>query len=341
MKPDIKEMLRALTDCPAPAGHETQIHAPCRQYLDALGGDVRADALGNLLCTFGQGKKHIVLEAHLDEISMVVTDVCDGGFLKVAPCGGLDARMLPGSEVLILGRKTLPGVVSTLPPHLKKQEKTPSIEEMAVDVCCLSAQLAELVQPGDRIVFKRHFTELLGGRISANCLDDRSGVAAVLAAAQQICSAKLPVCVTVVLAAQEEVGNRGAATALYRRGADEAVCVDVSFAYSPGCKPEECSKLGQGAMIGISPILDRTAFETIKALAQEKQIPYQVEVMNGRTSTDADAFSISGSGVPCALLSIPQRYMHTPVEVVQLSDVQAVADLIFAYVQKKAGESNA
>lgn len=341
MKPDIKTMLRELTACPAPAGREAQIHALCRRYMGALGGEVYTDALHNLLCTFGQGEYHIVLEAHLDEISLVVTDVCDGGFLKVAPCGGLDARMLPGSEVLVLGRETLPGVISTLPPHLKKQEKTPSIDEMAVDVCCASERLAELVRPGDSIVFKRHFTELLGGRISANCLDDRSGVAAVLTAAQQIHDAQLPVQVTVVLAAQEEVGNRGASTALYHKDANEAICVDVSFAYSPGCKPEECGKLGQGVMIGISPVLDRAAFETMKTLAKEKQIPYQIEVMNGRTSTDADAFTISGSGVPCALLSIPQRYMHTPVEIVQLSDVQAVADLIFAYVQKKAGESNA
>lgn len=341
MNLDLMQMLQALTACPAPSGCEEQIHALCRGYMTALHGDVRTDALHNLLCTFGQGPHHIVLEAHLDEISMVVTDVCDGGFLKVAPCGGLDERMLPGSEVLVLGCEQLAGVVTTLPPHLKKQEKTPQIDELAVDVCCDAAHLPALVQRGDRVVFKRHFTKLLGDRVSANCLDDRSGAAAVLLAAQMIHDADLPVKITVVLAAQEEVGNRGAATALYRENADEAICVDVSFAYSPGCKAESCGKLGQGAMIGISPVLDRAAFETMVALAKENQIPHQVEVMNGRTSTDADAFTVSGSGVPCALLSIPQRYMHTPVEVVQRSDIQAVADLIFAYVRKKAGEADA
>lgn len=341
MKQDLTEMLRALTACPAPSGCEKQMHELCSRYLADLNADMRTDALHNLLCTFGSGEYHIVLEAHLDEISMVVTDVCGDGFLKIAPCGGLDEHMLPGSEVLVLGQETLPGIISTLPPHLKKKDQAAKMEELAVDVCCDPADLSKLVQRGDRVVFKRHFTNLLGGRVSANCLDDRSGAAAVLLAAQMIGDAQLPVQVTVVLAAQEEVGNRGASSALYGQNVDEAICVDVSFAHSPGCKPETCGKLGDGAMIGISPVLDRSAFQTMLYLAQEKDIPHQVEVMNGRTSTDADAFTISGAGVRCALLSIPQRYMHTPVEVVQLSDIQAVADLIFAYVQKKAGEGNA
>lgn len=141
--------------------------------------------------------------------------------------------------------------------------------------------------------------------------------------------------------AQEEVGTRGAKTALFDRGVDASVSVDVSFAYTPGCKARDCGVMGKGPMIGISPILDRQFSKELLDLAKENQIPYQTEVMAGRTGTNADAISICGSGVRCALVSIPEKYMHTPAEVVDTADVEQTAALLAAFVRMKAGEHRA
>ena len=196
-----------------------------------------------------------------------------------------------------------------------------------------------MVAAGDCVTFAKHFTPLDGTRVSANCLDDRSGVAAVLLAAEQLQDA--PCRVTLLFTAQEEVGTRGAKTALFDRGVDASVSVDVSFAYTPGCKARDCGVMGKGPMIGISPILDRQFSKELLDLAKENQIPYQTEVMAGRTGTNADAISICGSGVRCALVSIPEKYMHTPAEVVNTADVEQTAALLAAFVRMKAGEHRA
>ena len=262
--------------------------------------------------------------------------------MHFAKCGGIDPRILPGARVVVHGKRDLPGVISTLPPHLQKGEdgkKAAPIDELSIDLG-LNAQAAKnLVAAGDCVTFAKHFTPLDGTRVSANCLDDRSGVAAVLLAAEQLKDA--PCRVTLLFTAQEEVGTRGAKTALFDLGVDASVSVDVSFAYTPGCKARDCGVMGKGPMIGISPILDRQFSKELLDLAKENQIPYQTEVMAGRTGTNADAISICGGGIRCALVSIPEKYMHTPAEVVDTADVEQTAALLAAFVRMKAGEHRA
>ena len=268
-------------------------------------GNVQVDAMHNISCTFGSGY-HVVLEAHWDEICFVVTGVSDDGYVHFAKCGGIDPRILPGARVVVHGKCDLPGVISTLPPHLQKGEdgkKAAPIDELSIDLGLTAQAAKDLVAAGDCVTFAKHFTPLNGSRVSANCLDDRSGVAAVLLAAEQLKDA--PCRVTLLFTAQEEVGTRGAKTALFDRGVDASVSVDVSFAYTPGCKARDCG------------------------------------VMGGRTGTNADAISICGSGVRCALVSIPEKYMHTPAEVVDTADVEQTAALLAAFVRMKAGEHRA
>ena len=287
-------------------------------------GDVQVDAMHNISCTFGSGY-HVVLEAHWDEICFVVTGVSDDG-----------------ARVVVHGKRDLPGVISTLPPHLQKGEdgkKVAPIDELSIDLGLTAQAAKDLVAAGDCVTFAKHFTPLDGSRVSSNCLDDRSGVAAVLLAAEQL--KDVPCRVTLLFTAQEEVGTRGAKTALFDRGVDASVSVDVSFAYTPGCKARDCGVMGKGPMIGISPILDRQFSKELLDLAKENQIPYQTEVMAGRTGTNADAISICGSGVRCALVSIPEKYMHTPAEVVDTADVEQTAALLATFVRKKAGEHRA
>lgn len=337
---DTKELLKKLTSVPSVGGDEEKMIVLLKELL-APYGEVTTDSMNNVYCTFGEGY-HFLLDAHIDEIGLTVTSISEDGFLKLGACGGIDRRMLLGSEVTVWGKEELRGVISTLPPHLQKgddEKKVPEIDEISVDIGMNKESAEEFVSLGDKVTFKRHFTELLGDNISANCLDDRAGVASIIETLEEL--KKLPVKVTVLFSTQEEVGTRGAKIGPYGRNVDEAIAVDVSFGYTPNCKKEECGELGKGAMIGFSPILDKENSKQLVSIAEKNEIPYQIEVMNGRTGTNADVITISESGIKCSLISIPLKNMHSPVEVIDINDVHSVSSLIVAYIKEKAGVLNA
>lgn len=337
---DTKELLKKLTSVASVGGDEEKIITLLTKLLKPY-GEVSKDSMNNVYCTFGEGY-HILLDAHIDEIGFVVTSISEEGFLKLGACGGIDNRMLLGSEVSVWGKKELRGVISTLPPHLQKGEdekKVPEIDEISVDIGMSKESAEHIVSLGDRVTFKRHFTELIGNNISANCLDDRAGIASIILSLDEL--KKLPVKITVLFSTQEEVGTRGAKIGPYGRNVDEAIAVDVSFGYTPNCKKEECGELGKGSMIGFSPILNKENSRKLVSVAENYKIPYQIEVMNGRTGTNADVISISESGIKCSLISIPLKNMHSPVEVIDIKDVENVSSLIVAYIKEKAGAVNA
>lgn len=333
-----KELLKKLVGVPAVGGSEDKINELLREILSGF-GEIRTDAMNNLTCTFGEGY-HILLEAHIDEIGFIVTSVTDDGFLKVAACGGIDSRMLSESEVTVWGKEKLYGIISALPPHLQKNsdaKKVPDIFDISIDLGLSAEKAKELVPLGSRVTFRRQFSELLNDRISSNCLDNRAGVAAVILALEGL--RDLPVKITALFSTQEELGTRGAKIGPYGLNPDEAVAVDVSFGYTPDCKKEECGEISKGVMIGVSPVLSKEISNRLISCAQNNGINYQIEVMNSRTGTDADVISLSEGGIKCGLLSVPIKYMHSPVEAVDLADIEAVAKLICAYVRKKAGDN--
>ncbi len=334
------DLIKDLVSIPAVSGNEENIISYLKSIL-APYGVVNVDAMNNISCTFGSGY-HLLLDAHLDEIGMIVTSITDDGFLKVGAVGGIDKRMLLDSEVTVWGKKNLEGVISTLPPHLQKaddERKIPDISEISIDLGMKKEDVESLVSLGDKVTFRRRFTQLLNNQVSSNCLDDRAGAASIILALEEL--KKLPVKITVLFSTQEEVGTRGAKTGAFAKGADECISVDVSFGYSYGCSKEECGIVSKGAMIGYSPILDKNISNTLKRLAKEQNIPYQTEIMNGRTGTNADVISVCESGIRCGLISIPLKYMHSPVEVVDINDVESVSRLIVAYAKEKAGALNA
>ena len=181
-------------------------------------------------------------------------------------------------------------------------------------------------------MFAPHFDCLLNDCVCAKALDDRAGVAAVLRALELLKEVDRPCNVAALFAVQEEVGTRGAAPATFAIGPQAAVITDVSFAYTPDTDKTKCGVLGDGAMLGISPFLDVSLTECLKQLANEQAIPLQYEAMGGATGTDADKIGTVKDGVKTALLSIPLKYMHTPVEVASLCDIEAVARLMAALV---------
>ena len=175
------ELLKKLTSTVGVSGEEENIVTLLKDILKKY-GNVSVDSMNNVYCTFGQGY-HFLLDAHLDEIGMIVTDITDDGFIKVNRCGGIDRRMLLGYEVSVWGKEEVKGIISTLPPHLQNaddEKKVSEFKDISIDVGMSKEKIKKIVSLGDKVTFKRNFTPLLNSQLSASCLDDRAGIASIL-----------------------------------------------------------------------------------------------------------------------------------------------------------------
>lgn len=291
---------------------------------------------GNVIGKFSihsDDKPNLVLDAHIDQIGFIVTHITEQGFIKVGNLGGIDRRLLPAQQVVIHGKQDIKGVICSVPPHLTKGNgKVLEIDEVAVDTGMTKFELEKIVSLGDSITFDVKCRSLLNERITGGALDDRCGIASILYALELLKDKSTRYNVTVIFSVQEELGERGAKIGAYELNPDIAIAVDVSFAYAQGENPKKCSYLGKGAMIGISPCLSREISQELIDTAESAGIPYQTEVMNGLTSTNADQYSVSRDGAKVCTVSIPLRNMHTPVEVIDLADVRYTAELLAKYI---------
>ncbi len=291
---------------------------------------------GNVIGTFGstdENAPHVLLDAHLDQVGLIVTSVTDDGFVTVGNVGGLDRRLFPVQRVFIHGKKRIPGIICALPPHLTNgDEKVQKMEEVRIDTGYPADELRELVHPGDSVYFDGTAQELPGGCVTAPALDDRCGIAAILCALDLLQNEEIPCRVTVQFSTEEEVGERGACIGCFAANPDIAIAVDVSFAGDG--KRSETGVMGKGAMIGVSPSLSHEVSLKLQSAAESEQIPWQYEVMNGTTGTNADRFSICREGVKACTVSIPLRYMHTPQEVIDPADVELTGKLLAAYLRR-------
>ena len=280
----------------------------------------------------GESDYTLMLDAHIDQISLVVTAIDDNGFLTVANAGGFDLRALPSRRVIIYGKQKITGVFCAVPPHLSRGEDVPDdISKMKIDTA-LGERAKDIISLGDYVTFAAEPKNLLGTKVTGKSFDDRAAVAIILEIAKRLKGEKLPFNVAFVLSDGEEIGQRGATTAAYKVNPDEAIVLDVSFGDAVGISDTECGKLGQGGMIGISPILDRKVSSKLINVAKENKIPYQLEVMGGKTSTDADVISISREGVRCTTVSIPLRNMHSDCEILDTKDLESIVELVCKYI---------
>ena len=309
-------------------GHIETVKEVAKSYLSPF--SKITDNENYLLAEIGEGDAEIMLEAHLDEVGMIVTEITDDGFLSVTGVGSIDTRFLPSMPVKIYGKEVVKGVFTSVPPHLGGGD-TPTFDSVQIDTG--RKNIGEIISLGDYVLFDCEPVLLLNGKITSKALDNRVGIAAVIAAGEKIAEAKLPFKVSLLFPTGEELGLRGARVGAYSNTAKKCIAVDVSFGDCPDVPPSKTAKLGSGAMIGISPILCRDIYKKLEAIAKEKEIPYTPEVMGGTTSTDADVITLTKEGIPSGLVSIPLRSMHTPCEVVDVKDVKAVADLLAEYAK--------
>lgn len=331
---DIKAALRTLTGEIGVSGDEFSASAKAAELLSRYAENVSVDDFGNVIGFVKSGKpdaKTLLLDAHIDRVGLIVTYIDDKGFLSVGACGSPDVKTYLAQSVTVHGKRDVPGVVSTLPPHVSKDNKAPETGDISIDVGMTKAQAEEIISLGDRVTVKSRFRELCGDVVSAPALDDRSGVCAVLEALDMLQGKPLKYNLAVCFSAQEETGERGAKQAAFRIQPDEALIVDVSFGRTPDSDPKETAKLGSGVMIGFSACLDKEMSNALSELSEKLDIPHTREIMPSSTGTNADAVGVVGKGAKCCTLSFPIRYMHTPVETVDLNDISATARLIAAY----------
>ncbi|MFI3141586.1 MAG: M20/M25/M40 family metallo-hydrolase [Clostridia bacterium] len=336
----LKDLCEIFTCLSATAGDEFDACNYIAKYVSPY-ITMKTTKLGSLVGQINpEGKgPHILIDAHIDQVGLIVRGIDEKGFILFDKLGGIDERVLVGSEVIVRGKEYLYGIVCSVPPHLSDDsDKTLKANKMAIDIGYDKAQSEKLVEIGDRVILNSYLSSLLGDKLTSPALDDRSAMAAIVQMLPHFYDELKHCKVTIVFSSQEEVGCRGAKTALYGLEPDYAIAIDVGFGYNNNCKADETIKLGGGVSIGISPVLDRKLGKELVELCKEYGLKYQHDVMPGRTGTNADEISIAGAGVKTALLSIPLRNMHTAVEVVSEKDLSAAGTLFYSFIMKKEAE---
>jgi endoglucanase len=342
------DVLRALLTAPGPSGYET---APAAVWREAAGSfaDVSADEIGNSYARVAgtDGGPLLAIVGHIDEIGLVVTHIDDDGFLWFAGVGGWDPQILVGQRVELITRDgPLPGVIGKKPIHLLQpddRKKVAELKEMHIDIGAADGEEARgLVRIGDVAVIAGEPVELPNRRVISRSMDNRLGSYIALEAARLVAEAGgAPGDVVAVANVQEEITFAGSRTAAYSLDPKVAIVVDVTHATdAPGIDAKELGKheLGSGAVIDRGSTVNPNVFELLHSTAETEGIDFSVEAHAGRTGTDADAVHLSRAGVATGVVSIPLRYMHSPVEMVQLGDVEACARLIAAFAQRLAAD---
>ncbi len=327
---DIKELLFNLSECDA-VGNITDARDKAYEILSKYTKAEKTDNLTVIGFLNGENDYTIMLDGHIDQIAMIVTAIDDNGFLTVSNAGGIDIRSLPSRAVSVHGKEKIPAVFCSTPPHLANGEVEYSdISKLKIDTL-LGKKAKEIISVGDYVTFSGNAFQM-GELLCGRSFDVRAAVACILELAERLSDKTLPCNVAFVLSDGEELGLRGTRTASFRVNPQEAIAIDVSFGDGPDISKEECGELGKGGMIGISPALCKNLSQKLINLADENNIPYQLEIMGETTGTNADMISVSRDGVKTATLSIPLRNMHTEVEIINIKDLYSVCDLLEIYI---------
>ncbi len=341
----IAESILELCALAGPAGSEQLVAARVCELLAPYMDEVKTDVLGNVIGVKLCGKKNakkLLFDAHIDEIGFIVTGH-EEGFLRFAALGGVDARMLPASVIKILTEPPIIGVVGAAPPHIQKGEETDrtiKIEELFIDIGMSQEEAKKAVPPGTAAVFSTGVRCIGGDLLCGKGLDDRACIACILRALELLKDEKLDVDLYVSASVQEEVGTRGAKTAAFSINPDWCFAVDVDHAKTPDNKEYWLKEVTGGAVISKGTILNKSLTDTAVRLAEEKGIKYQLGIEAGNTGTNANVIQLTREGVAVGLLDLPLKYMHSPVEVVSLSDAEAVAALLSEIAKAMKGDED-
>jgi len=341
----MSELLEKLSNAPGASGFEDEIRKIITDELKDHVNEIEADSMGNIIAVKkgrGNGKK-IMLAAHMDEIGLMVRFIDKKGFVKFSKIGGINDQMLLNQEVIIHSKKgKILGVIGAKPPHRMKpaeKKKVLEYENMFIDIGASSREEAEeIISIGDPVTIKHEFSNLRGNLVTGKAFDNRVGCYVLVEAMKR---AKTNATIYGVGTVQEEVGLKGAKTSAFKINPDMAIALDVTISGDhPGLKFEDApAKINKGPAIILTDASGRgiITHPMVKKLlieaASEEEIPYQLEVSEGGT-TDATAIHLTREGIPTGVLSVPTRYIHTPVEVASLEDIENTIKLLIAAIEK-------
>ena len=335
---DVFETLQSLCALTGPSGFESPVARRVEALLEPLTDQVWTGRLGEVVGLRRCGRpnaKKLLLDAHLDEVGLMVTGV-EEGFLRFTAIGGVDTRVLPDRELTILTRpEPIFGVVACLPPHVQTpadHDKAVAIEDLRIDVGMSQAQAEKRVPVGTPISYRGGCFRLGADRVCGKSLDDRSCMTVLLRTVELLRDVKLDVDLYLMGSTREEISGAGAVVGTNAVRPDFCVAVDVTHAATPDGAGDTIGTLGGGPAVGMGPNMTWWMTNRLIAKAGEAHVPYQREVMAGNTGTNGWEMQTCLEGIPTAIVSLPLRYMHTPNEVVALSDMEETARLLAAFV---------
>ncbi|MGH2914275.1 MAG: M20/M25/M40 family metallo-hydrolase [Solirubrobacteraceae bacterium] len=339
------ELLRDLLVAAGPSGRETAPAKVWRDWCAKFSDDVRVDAVGSSIARVpgtGDGPT-LAIVGHIDEIGVHVTHIEDGGHLRFGQVGGWDPIVLVGQRVTIATRGgDVQGVIGRKPIHLitgDDGDKAPKLKDLHIDVGAKDADdAAQMVRIGDVGVIDVEPVEMPNGRLASRSLDNRVGCYVAAEAARLVAAeGGAPGDVVALAVVQEETSFAGSQTSAFSLNPDLAIAVDVTFATDqPGIELGEMTKheLGSGPVIARGTSLHPQVSELLYETAETLELPFTVESLGRRTGTDADAIHLARAGIPTGLISVPLRYMHSPVELICLADIQVAAELIAEFARR-------
>lgn len=338
MTVDLLTLLKNMLSVSGLSGHEAPIRKIIQETWTPLADEIAVSRLGSLHAlhrgTAPQPRPSLLAVAHMDAIGLIVSGIQDG-FLRFTEIGGVDPRILPGQKVTVYGRKPLTGVVVQPPPRLLPAgyaEKPVPMEYLFIDIGLEPEEVKRLVRVGDPVSFAQPPLETAGETLVGHSLDNRASVACLTHFLELLQDRPHAWDVWAVASVQEEVTMAGARSSAFALRPSLALVVDVTFGSSPGSPSHLTFPMGKGPTLGWGPNIHPYLFKSFKELADRMEIPYAVEVMPRHSGTDAFGIQITEAGIPCMVISIPLRYMHTPVEMVHIKDITRAGRLMAEFV---------
>lgn len=347
MKKESLDFLKELTDCMSPSGFEEEAVKIWSERTKKFVDEIKVDNLGSAIANLNEkGRPKIMFAGHIDEVGFMVKYISNGGYIYFSTVGGVDLHLVPGQRVWIKTKKEkILGVIGKNPIHLleeSERKKVAKIEQLWIDIGINDKKKVEsIVDIGDPVVPAVGLVSLNDDIVISKGFDDKSGAFVISEILRNLSKKKLKSSIYGVATVQEEIGLRGARTSAYGVSPDIGIAIDVTFASDfPSVDKKKTGdiRIGKGPVIARGPNINPKIFNLFVQIAKKEKIPYQIESISRGTSTDANVIQLTKSGVLTGLVSIPNRYMHTPVELVSLKDLENTVKLLSVFVLRAEKE---
>ncbi|MCD4819754.1 MAG: M42 family metallopeptidase [Candidatus Cloacimonetes bacterium] len=342
MNREMKKFFQELVEAPSPSGFEQPAQEVYRKFIKKYADELKTDVHGNVIALKkGTGNLRVMIVGHADEIGLMVNYIDDKGFIHFTTIGGVDTNLLPGLRVNIYhNKKMYRGVIGRKPIHLLKPEertKAPKIADLWIDFGAKDKKDAESrISVGDPITFTPGMEMLNKDLVTTKATDNKAGVFIAAAVMKELKDTQIVANLYSVASVQEEIGLRGARTSAYGIDPQVGIAIDVTHATDyPGMNKELMGEvtLGKGPGISVGPNINPMVFELLKKAAKMTKTDYQIEAAPRGTGTDANAIQITRAGVAAGLVSIPNRYMHTPNEIISFKDLESSVKILVEFVK--------